>query len=169
MNEVFDVVTENNFQLKDSFQKTKFPCKTNNGQFALPHIDLTFRIETPGTLQRTNSFNPFKYKLKKHFSNELKNSNNFFWIYFHFQLLASLLSSIDFNLEKLDSLLSRNQNRKKAVNFFEHQYRMNQCMLFADFLMKYYPVDTQKPEPKFFVNSYIFYNSGHFDLHKKIW
>ena len=78
LNEVFDVVTENNFQLKDSFQKTKFPCKTNNGQFALPHIDLTFRIETPGTLQRTNSFNPFKYKLKKHFSNELKNSNNFF-------------------------------------------------------------------------------------------
>ena len=39
-------------------------------------------------------------------------------------------------------------------------------MLFADFLVKCYPLDTQKPEPKFFDNSYIFHNGSHFDLRK---
>ena len=44
---------------------------------------------------------------------------------------------------------------------------MNQCLFFADSLMKYYPLDTQMPEPKFFDNSYIFHNGGHLDLRKK--
>ena len=41
---------------------------------------------------------------------------------------------------------------------------MNQCMFFADFLVKCYPLDTQKPEQNFFDNFYKF----HFDLRKKI-
>ena len=42
-------------------------------------------------------------------------------------------------------------------------------MFFADFLMKSYPLDIQKPEPKFFDNSYIFHNGGHMDLRKEKW
>ena len=59
------------------------------------------------------------------------------------------------------------QKIEKIVHFFEHQYFMNQCMFFADFLVKCYPLDTQKPKPKFFDNSYIFHNGHHLDLHKK--
>ena len=43
-------------------------------------------------------------------------------------------------------MLSQEEN-EKAVHFFEHQYLMNQCMLFADFLVKCYSLDTQKSEP----------------------
>ena len=39
LNEVFDVATENNFQLINSFQKLKCPFpKTNNGQYALSYF-----------------------------------------------------------------------------------------------------------------------------------
>ena len=42
LNEVFDVATESNFQLRNSFQKLKCPFrKTNNGQHALSYIGLT--------------------------------------------------------------------------------------------------------------------------------
>ena len=44
---------------------------------------------------------------------------------------------------------------------------MNQWMVFTDFLAKYYPLDTQKPEQIFFDNSHIFHNGGHLDLCKK--
>ena len=54
------------------------------------------------------------------------------------------------------------QKIEKTVHFFEHQYLMNQCMFLADILVK------KKPEPKFFDNSYIFHNGGHFDLRTKI-
>ena len=60
------------------------------------------------------------------------------------------------------------QKIEKTVHFFEHQYPLNQYMFFADFLVKCYPLDTQKHKPKFFGNSYIFHNGGHFDLRKKI-
>ena len=66
-----------------------------------------------------------------------------------------------------DTML-RQQKIEKIVHFFEHQYFMNQCMFFADFLVKCYPLDTQKPKPKFFDNSYIFHNGRHLYLHKKI-
>ena len=59
------------------------------------------------------------------------------------------------------------QKIEKIVHFFEHQYFMNQCMFFADFLVKCYPLDTQKPKPIFFDNSYIFHNGCHLDLRKK--
>ena len=54
---------------------------------------------------------------------------------------------------------------EKTVHFFEHQNLLNQCMFFADFLVKCYPLDTQKPDPKLFDYSYIFHG-GHFDLFK---
>ena len=39
LNEVFDVTTESNFQLRNSFQKLKCPFrKANNGQHALSYI-----------------------------------------------------------------------------------------------------------------------------------
>ena len=65
-------------------------------------------------------------------------------------------------------MLSQQKNQK-IVHFFEHQYFMNQCMFFADFLMNYYPLDTQRPKPKLFGNSYIFHNGRHLDLLKKKW
>ena len=40
--------------------------------------------------------------------------------------------------------------------------------VFRWFLVKCYPLDTQKPEPKFFDNSYIFHNGGHLELRKKM-
>ena len=63
-------------------------------------------------------------------------------------------------------MLTQQKNEKK-VHFFEHQYLMNQCMFFAVFLMKCYPLDTQKPEPNVFDNSYNFHNGVYLDLHKK--
>ena len=60
------------------------------------------------------------------------------------------------------------KKNEKTVRFFEHHYLMNQCMFFADVLVNCYPQDTQKSEPKFFDNSSIFHNGGHFDLCKKM-
>ena len=62
-------------------------------------------------------------------------------------------------------MLSQQKNGK-TVHFFEHQYLMNQCF-FCYILVKCYPLDTQKPEPKCFDNSYIFHNGSHLDLRKK--
>ena len=43
LNEAFDVATDSNFQLRNSFQKLKCPFrKTNNGQHALSYIGPTF-------------------------------------------------------------------------------------------------------------------------------
>ena len=60
------------------------------------------------------------------------------------------------------------KKNEKTVRFFEHHYLMNQCIFFADVLVNCYPQDTQKSEPKFFDNSSIFHNGGHFDLCKKM-
>ena len=47
LNEFFDVATESNFQLRNSFQKLKCPFrKTNNGQYALSYIGPTFWNKT---------------------------------------------------------------------------------------------------------------------------
>ena len=79
LNEVFDVATESNVQLRNSFQKLKCPFrKTNNGQYALSYIGPAFRNKTPDTLKHSNNLNAFKYNFKKQILNELKNSNNSF-------------------------------------------------------------------------------------------
>ena len=79
LNEVFDVATESNFQLRSSFQKLKCPFrKTNNGQNALSYIGPTFWNQTPHTLKRSNNLNTFKHNFKKYYLKELKNSNNSF-------------------------------------------------------------------------------------------
>ena len=79
LNEVFDVTSENDFQLRGSFQKLKCPFRnTNTGQLALSYIGPTFWNETQDTLKRTKNLNAFKYDLKKYFLNELKNCNNSF-------------------------------------------------------------------------------------------
>ena len=57
LNEVFDVATESNFQLRSSFQKLKCPFHT---------------------LKRSNNLNTFKHNFKKYYLKELKNSNNSF-------------------------------------------------------------------------------------------
>ena len=73
LSEIFNVAIENNIQLRGSFQKLKYAFrKTNNVQFALSYIGLTFRNKTPGTLKRANSLNTFKHNLKKFSLNELK-------------------------------------------------------------------------------------------------
>ena len=78
-NEVFDVAIENNFQLRSSFQKLKWPFwKTNTGQLALSYIGPTFWNKTPDKFKHTKNLNTFKHNLKKYFLNELKNCNNFF-------------------------------------------------------------------------------------------
>ena len=88
LNEVFDVATGNNFQLRGSFQKLKCPLRKNNtGQLALSYIGVTFSTKTPDTLKHTKNSNTFKHNLKKNFLNELKNCNNSYYIYFGFQLL----------------------------------------------------------------------------------
>ena len=62
LNEAFDVATESNFQLRNSFQKLKCPFrKTNNGQCALSHIGPTFWNKTPDTRKRSNNLNTFKH------------------------------------------------------------------------------------------------------------
>ena len=69
LNEVFDVATESNFQLRNSFQKLKCPFrKTNNGQYALPDIGLTFWNKTPDTLKQSNNLNTFKHNFKRNIS-----------------------------------------------------------------------------------------------------
>ena len=79
LNEVFDVTTESNFQLRNSFQKLKCPFrKTNNGQHALSYIGPTFWNKTPDTLKHSNNLNTFKHNFKKYILKELKNSNNSF-------------------------------------------------------------------------------------------
>ena len=57
-----------------SFRKLKCPfCKTNNGQFGLSYLGLTFWNKILETLKRTNNLNTFTNNLKKHFLNELRN------------------------------------------------------------------------------------------------
>ena len=85
LNELFDVATESNFQLRSSFQKLKCSFrKTNNGQYALSYIGPTFWNQTPHTLKRSNNLNTFKHNCKKYFLKELKTSNNSFQISFQF-------------------------------------------------------------------------------------
>ena len=73
LNEVFDVATEGNFQLRSSFQKLKCPFRnTNNSQYGP-----TFWNQTSHTLKRSNNLNTFKYNFKKYYLKELKNSGNF--------------------------------------------------------------------------------------------
>ena len=68
LNEVFDVATESNFQLRSSFQKLKCPFwKTNNGQNALSYIGSTLWNQTPHTLRRSNNLNTFKHNFKKYY------------------------------------------------------------------------------------------------------
>ena len=60
LSEVFNVATESNIQLRGSFQKLKCPFhKSNNGQFALSYIGLTFWNKNPETLKRTNNLYSF--------------------------------------------------------------------------------------------------------------
>ena len=67
LNEVFGVATESNFQLRNSFQKFKYPFqKINNGQYALSCIDPTFCNKTPDILKRSNNLNTFKHNFKKY-------------------------------------------------------------------------------------------------------
>ena len=73
LNEVFDVATESNFQLRNSFQNLKCPFrKTNNGQHALYYIGLTFWNKTPDTLKCSNNLNISKHNFKKYILKELK-------------------------------------------------------------------------------------------------
>ena len=73
LSEVFDVALQNNFQLRGSFQKLKFPFHTTNtGQLVLSYIGPTFWNKTPGTLEHTKNLNTFKHNLKKYFLDELK-------------------------------------------------------------------------------------------------
>ena len=77
-NDVFDITIENNFQLRDSFQKLKCQFrKTNTGQLALSYIGLTFRNKTPDTLNGTKNRHTFKHNLKNFFLNEPKNCDSF--------------------------------------------------------------------------------------------
>ena len=79
LNEVFDVTTESNFQLRSSFQKLKCPFrKTNNGQYALSYISPTFWNQTPPILKRSKNLNTLKHNFKNYFLKELKNSKNSF-------------------------------------------------------------------------------------------
>ena len=54
------------------------------------------------------------------------------------------------------------QKFEKTVHFLEHQYILNQCIFFDEMILS---LDTQKPEPNFFDNFYVFHNGGH--LHEK--
>ena len=57
MNEVFDVATESNFQLRSKFQKKKCPFrKTNTGQYALSYICPPFWNQT---LKRSKKYSTF--------------------------------------------------------------------------------------------------------------
>ena len=68
LNEVFDVATKSNFQLRSSFQKLKCPFqKTNNGQYHLSYIGPTFWNQTPHTLERSNNLNTFKQNSKEYY------------------------------------------------------------------------------------------------------
>ena len=69
LNEVFNVATERNYQLRGSFQKLicQF-CKTNTGQLALSYIDQTLWNTTLDSQDNLKSF----------FLSELKDSNNSF-------------------------------------------------------------------------------------------
>ena len=51
-NEVFDIATESNFQLRCSFQKLKYLFqKTNNDKYDLPYIGPTFWNQNPYTVK----------------------------------------------------------------------------------------------------------------------
>ena len=79
LNEFFDVATQSNFQLRNSFQKLEWPFrKTNSGQYALSYIGPTFWNKTPDTLKPSNNLNTFKHNFKKNILKKLKNSNNSF-------------------------------------------------------------------------------------------
>ena len=68
MNEVINVTTENDFQLRSSFQKLKCPFqKTNNGQHPLSYIGLTFWNQTSHTITRSNNLNTIKHNFTKYF------------------------------------------------------------------------------------------------------
>ena len=56
LNEVFDVATESNFQLRSSFPFQK----TNNGQYDLSYIGPAFCNQTPDTLEHSNNLDTFK-------------------------------------------------------------------------------------------------------------
>ena len=74
LNEVFDVATGSNFQLRNSFQILKCPFrKTNNGQYTLSYIGPIFWNQTPHTLKRSNNLNTLKYNFKKYYLKERKN------------------------------------------------------------------------------------------------
>ena len=68
LNEVFDVAVENNFQLRDNFQKLKCPfCKTNTGQFPLSYLGPTFWNKITGTLKHTKKSFYLQTKFEKNF------------------------------------------------------------------------------------------------------
>ena len=68
MTEVINVTTENDFQLRSSFQKLKCPFqKTNNGQYPLSYIGLTFWNQTSHTITRSNNLNTIKHNFIKYF------------------------------------------------------------------------------------------------------
>lgn len=51
LNEVVDVATKSNFQLRSSFENLNCPSRTtDNGQFALPYLVITFWNKTLETL-----------------------------------------------------------------------------------------------------------------------
>ena len=73
LNEVFDVATESNFQLRSSFQKLICPFrKTNYGQYVLSYIGPALWNQTLHTLKRSNNLNNFKHNFKKYYLKELK-------------------------------------------------------------------------------------------------
>ena len=58
LNEAFDVIMENNFQLRSSFQKLKYQFhKTNTSQLASSYIGPTFWNKTSDTIKRTKNLN----------------------------------------------------------------------------------------------------------------
>ena len=68
LNEVFDVATESNFQLRSTSQKLKCQfCKSNTGQLALTFIGPNFWNKILDTLKRTNNLNTLKSNLKSFF------------------------------------------------------------------------------------------------------
>ena len=65
LTEVFETSTENNFQLRGSFQNLKCPFhKTNTGQLALPYSGQIFWNKTPDTFKCTKNRKTFKHNFK---------------------------------------------------------------------------------------------------------
>ena len=77
LNEVFDVATESNVQLRGTFQKLKCSFrKTSNCQLPLSYVGSVFWNKTRETLKRTNILNFFKHNLKNYSLSEIENSND---------------------------------------------------------------------------------------------